>query len=117
MGNKKIYNFAIKWINKFREKNWNFHDIFESDKFPNECRELKFEMDCGNKFVEAYGNEMMKGNILESEIEKINDIMLLGSGIFSNWRYFNHWAYAGPSEEDVKWFVVALTRLAELTKE
>ena len=117
MDKKEIHEFSLKWIKKFQEKNWNFYEIFESDEFPNECWSLGFEMDCGNKFVETYGAEMMKGNNLENDIERISDIMILGSGIFSNWRYFNHWSYCRPTEEDIKWFILAFKRLIELTKE
>ena len=84
MDKTAIYEFAIKWVNKFQEKNWNYYEIFDSDEFSNECIKLKFEMDCGNKFVEVYGSNMMKGNNLEKESKKINAIMILGLGIFSN---------------------------------
>ena len=50
MDKTAIYEFAIKWVNKFQEKNWNYYEIFDSDEFPDECIKLKFEMDCGNKF-------------------------------------------------------------------
>ncbi len=114
---KQIYEFANKWIAKFKDKNMNFHEVFESDEFPNDCRKLEFEMDCGNKFAEAYGTEMTNVEFLEKNISKIDNIEILGSGIFSNWRYFNHWAYAGPNEDDIKWFILALTRLAKLSKQ
>lgn len=117
MDKKAIYKFSTKWLEKFQEKDWNYYEIFESEVFPFECNKLEFEMDCGNKFIETYGEDLLDGNILEINIIKIKDIMILGSGIFSRWRYFNHWSYSRPTEEDIKWFILALTRLVELTRE
>lgn len=117
MNKQEIKDFSEKWIKKFHDKNMNFHEIFESDDFPNECRKLQFEMDCGNKFAETYGSKMLKGEFLKANISKVDNIQILGSGIFSNWRYFNHWAYSSPTEEDITWFITALARLAELVEE
>ena len=117
MSNIDVELFVKKWLTVFSDNNMDFLDVFEKNNFPKDCEDFGFEMDCGNKFVETYGTEMMKGNNLENDIERINDIMILGSGIFSNWRYFNHWAYCRPTEEDIKWFILAFKRLIELTKE
>lgn len=32
-------------------------------------------------------------NVLERIVDQVTDIPLLGSAIYSRWRYFNHWAY------------------------
>ena len=41
---------------------------------------------------------------------------ILGAAVFSHWRYFNHWAWEEPNEEDRKWFVMALEKMAEMTE-
>ena len=53
-------------------------------------------------------------------IDEITDIRLLGSAIYSQWRYFNHWAYDAASIlefENRSWFILALSRLAVLSGE
>ena len=50
----------------------------------------------------------------------MTDIPLLGSAIYSQWRYFNHWAYTGAEilePENRAWFILALSRLALLSGE
>ena len=40
--------------------------------------------------------------------------VIIGAGLFSRWRYYNHWAYSGPDEKDKEWFLILLHRLKEL---
>ena len=50
----------------------------------------------------------------------MNDIDLLGSAIYSQWRYFNHWAYSGEEILELRnrsWFILELDRLAMLAGE
>ena len=112
--NKDIYEFAIKWLDKFKN-NYNFYDIFDNQEFPNECLNLKFEMDCGNSFINKYGSNATTYLGLKEKINDVEDLLILGSGIFSQWRYFNHWADAHPNEEDINWFILALEKLMILT--
>lgn len=45
---------------------------------------------------------------------------MLGSAIYSRWRYFNHWAYDASTileNENRSWFILALSRLAILSGE
>lgn len=49
----------------------------------------------GNGFQEKYGQAIYVPNLLEEIINIVDDIELLGSAIYSTWRYFNHWAYDG----------------------
>ncbi|MFR2627437.1 MAG: hypothetical protein ACLS89_07930 [Collinsella sp.] len=49
------------------------------------------------------------------DIDTIDDVGLLGSGVFSRWRYITHWKYDSvPDEDDLEWFRLALGRLREL---
>ena len=53
-------------------------------------------------------------------IDDVTDIPLLGSAIYSRWRYFNHWAYTGAEilePNNRAWFILALSRLALLSSD
>ncbi|WP_454206893.1 hypothetical protein [Peptoniphilus sp. Marseille-Q6390] len=58
-----------------------------------ECMDLGFSLELGHEFLRKYGNETSKLAKLKEIIDEVNEIDLLGSVIFLNWRYFNHWAY------------------------
>ena len=115
---KQIYDFAIKWSAKFQDRNtWYLAlaDHFIAD----ECAALGFEMDCGNAFEREYGRAVFDYNELNNIIDNITDIPLLGSAIYSRWRYFNHWACSGDEilkDDNRMWFILAFDRLALLTK-
>lgn len=117
--NKRIHVFAQVWEQMYR----NYRNIpgafFENIEFVGEgLADLGFEMDCGKSFDEAYP-ETGWSNGTESfrEIVKIvTDTKLLGDAIFSQWRWWNHWANAPMKDDDYEWFILAFGRLAELTK-
>ena len=118
MSNKEIYNFAIKWLNKFKDKNKNLHEIFETMEFPEDCWKIGIEMDAGRLFNEKFGPARFSElELLKRIISNVDDINALGNLIFSKWRWFNHGDYVVYEPEDEEWFIIALTRLAELTKE
>lgn len=112
----KTYAFAIKWIEKFKDKNINFIELV--DHFmADDCEELGFKMDCGHAFEEQYSNAVYDDRELRQIIDIVNDIALLGSAIYSRWRYFNHWAYDGSEilkPENRNWFIMVLERLSVL---
>ncbi len=116
-----IKTFIDKYIDyfltKFAPDTPSYYDLFDSPSFPDECWSLGFEMDCGASFNAAYGVEASntQGG-LSSVIDKVDDIKILGSALFSQWRYFNHWAYGHATEEDKEWFLTILRRMQELTK-
>jgi hypothetical protein len=83
-----------------------------------DCAALGFEMDCGHAFSEKYGNAANNHEALDRIIDDVTDITLLGSAIYSQWRYFNHWAYTGAEilePQNRAWFILALSRLAMLS--
>ena len=111
---KNIYDFAVKWRNKFTENDTDFLVAFDR-YMGDECRELGFKMDCGNAFERVYGDAVHNSEALSRIIHRVDDIPLLGSAIFSRWRYFNHWAMSSATNpRDRDWFVQALDRLVEL---
>lgn len=114
---KQIHDFAVKWCDKFRDENTNYIELV--DHFmADDCAALGFEMDCGHAFSEKYGQAANNHEALEKIINDVTDIPLLGSAIYSQWRYFNHWAYTGAEilePQNRNWFITALAHLEKLS--
>ena len=113
---KQVHDFATKWIDKFRDQKINYIELVDH-YMADDCEALGFQMDCCHAFSEKYGNAASKYDELNRVIDEITDISLLGSAIYSQWRYFNHWAYDAASilePENRSWFILALSRLAVL---
>jgi hypothetical protein len=89
---KQIYDFGVKWCDKFRDQNINYVELVDH-WMADDCAALGFEMDCGHAFSEKYGKAANNYEALDRIIDDVKDIPLLGSAIYSQWRYFNHWAY------------------------
>ena len=112
-----IEKYIDYFLTKFDHNSSSYYDLFESPFFPSECWSLGFEMDCGESFIAAYGQEAWHSHRkLSSVIDKADNIIVLGSAIFSQWRYFNHWSYGGATEEDKEWFLIILRRMQEIIK-
>lgn len=112
----QVHEFAIKWRDKFRKTEINYIELVDH-YMADDCEALGFEMDCGHAFSEQYGKAAYDAETLKCIIGEVNDISLLGSAIYSRWRYFNHWAYSGSEilePENLAWFTIALTHLDEL---
>ena len=112
-----IKKFAQKWLEKFQAPNICYIELVEH-YFADDCQALGFEMDCGHAFQKRYGSAFSNLDDLLKIINEIEDAQLLGSAIFSQWRYFNHWAYSGAEILEPKnreWFIIALKRLEELS--
>lgn len=116
---KQIHDFAVKWCDKFRDQNINYIELVDH-WMADDCATLGFEMDCGHAFSETYSNAANNHEALDRIIDDVTDIPLLGSAIYSRWRYFNHWAYDAAeilNSENRAWFILALSRLALLSGE
>lgn len=114
---KQIHDFAVKWYDKFRDQNINYTELVDH-WMADDCTALGFEMDCGHAFSERYGQAANNHEALDRIIDDVTDIPLLGSAIYSQWRYFNHWAYDGAAilePQNRAWFILALSRLALLS--
>ena len=112
---KSIHDYAVKWLEMFRDSDINYLALIERD----DCAALGFKMDSGNAFAEKYGRAVNDSKELAKIIDEVTDILLLGSAIYSQWRYFNHWAYSGAEilePQNREWFIIALSRLAVLTE-
>lgn len=91
------------------------YSLIDNTGFADECRALGFEMDCGQSFIKVCSEEAWNSvDALRRIVDNINDVKLLGSAIFSQWRYFNHWAGCCPEEKDREWFIVIFRRLKEI---
>lgn len=116
-----LIEFSQKYIdyfsNDFGRDRSSYYKFFESQDFPDACISLGFEMDCGQSFIAAYGEEAWRSLAkLSAIIEKIDDVNLIGSALFSQWRYFNHWSCSDATDEDREWFLILFKRLNDLAK-
>ncbi len=113
---KQIYSFTIKWLNKFRDENINYIELVDR-YMAEDCEALGFIMDCGVAFKNKYGFHIGDNEALSRSIDQVTDIQALGSAIYSQWRYFNHWAYSAEEilePQNREWFIIALSRLGWL---
>ena len=116
---KQIHEFAVKWCGKFQNPETNYIELTEL-WMADACAALGFEMDSGEAFSEKYGDAASNSKALEKIIDDVNDISLLGSAIYSQWRYFYRWAHSRAEillPENRLWFILAFNRLALLTDE
>ncbi|MBD5383413.1 MAG: hypothetical protein HDR72_00245 [Ruminococcaceae bacterium] len=115
---KEIHDFAIKYHSLYVSPQTTEREV--KDGFADLCFSLGFEMDCGNKFIENFSSDAFyKNNELDKVINDIDDVALLGSAIFSHWRYVMYWDYNSSllDEEHRPWFITAFERLAIVTEE
>ena len=112
----KVKDFADKWLKIFTDVPPDADRLFEGE-LGADCEKLEFVMDNGDSFLLAYykGDELDTRDGLAGVIDEVDNVGLLGSAIYSNWRKITHWSYdSGFSEENKAWFLMALTRLNEL---
>jgi hypothetical protein len=116
--NKAIHAFAIKYFNLCRNPQTQEPEVEEG--FADECFALGFDMDCGKAFESSFpdSNAFNDYEALDKIIEQVNDVNLLGSAIFSQWRFVTHWAEASLLDPQYrKWFITAFSRLDVLTSD
>lgn len=115
-GKKEIHLFAKEWQKKFLADKAPLDD-FENN-FGDACIKLGFQMDCGeecNKQCPELMNSI--GKDIHNIVASISDLELLGSALFSYWRYLTHWAWIYDLNQDTcEWFVIVLERIKDLTK-
>ncbi len=117
-GAEAIKQFATKWLDRFNDPDVQYIELVDH-WMADECRSLGFVMDCGQAFCKDYQVAFNDCDALNNVIGRITDVSLLGSAIFSKWRYYNHWAYSGSEilePENRKWFILALERLKTLSE-
>ena len=94
------------------------YDFIESERFAEDCRNLGFEMDCFESFTKHCNrdSENTSGNSYKELFAVCTDYHVLGNAIFSQWRYYNHWADDVKAEFNTMWFRLAFKRLLELAE-
>ncbi|MFZ7119517.1 MAG: hypothetical protein ACOWWH_01020 [Eubacteriaceae bacterium] len=115
---KEVHEFAVKWFEKYRSPKTKESEVEEG--FSEECISLGFEMDCVKAFEATYKdtNALKDYAALDRIINQVHDINLLGSAIFSQWRYVTHWAETGLLNHEYReWFIIAFARLVVLSSE
>lgn len=115
--NEKIRAFALVWEQMYRNHANIPFGFFEDMAFIGEgLADLGFIMDGGESLEKAFPgvNAFRDNAALERVLQQV-DIQTLGNAIFSQWRYWNHWSMARMEETDFEWFVIAYSRLAEVT--
>ncbi len=116
---EEVQAFARKWIEKFQDERSTAEELAGPD-LAEDCRALGFFMDSGKSFAGKYGRPFPQNpETLQKLIAEEGSIQLLGTTVYSFWRYFNHWAY-DPGEilkpDNRACFIVLLRKLEELTK-
>ena len=105
----KIHDFAFNNLNPFKDE----ETILS---FGKKCEELGFVMDSGKQFLKKYPDIYKSENSYKPEIQDIMNIDLLGSAVYSKWRYYTNWAL--PTEEKpIEWFNSIMKHLGQLTIE
>lgn len=111
-----IISFANKWIDIFSNPKSTAYDLCDNVEFGDTCVKFGFILDNGESFKNTY-----KVDSYEEVVEiltKVTNLKILGSTLFSYWRYFNHWAYTIHEIMDKKdWFIKTLEKLKQLALE
>lgn len=114
---EELEKYADRYIsyfeNKFRPSREAYYRLYDGGNSPGTCSALGFKMDCGQTFIYAYGERAWNDiQGLKDNIEKINDILIIGNAFFSQWRYFNHWSSSSYANKDTKeWFLILFRQL------
>ena len=75
-------------------------------------------MDSLKSFIDTYGYDAAwDAKAFECSVSKIDNAVILASGIFSKWRYITHWSYCEHclDPDHREWFIIAFKRLSEIT--
>lgn len=108
-----------KWIPQFADEMIEYVTLVDH-YFADDCNDLGFDMDCGQAFQAKYKNAAYDWGTLDRIIDDVKDADLLGSAIYSRWRYYNHWAYDAAeilSPSGRGWFITALNGLKRIAIE
>lgn len=120
---ERIHQFAEDWVDLLNQRESNpkrfwIHFI----GLGRECAESGFYMDTGVEFGKRYPGcfDVDECDRLERIISSIDDREIIGSAIFSMWRYKTHWeTFDGSiiwSDNAQKWFLLLFQRLEEMTR-
>ena len=109
-GKKAIYQFANKWEKRFSSEK--FPTKAFEDSFGEECSTLGFQMDCREEFCRQFPNCFQSSyDNLEKDLQNARDVDVLGSAVFSQWRFLTHWAGPYDLNDYRRWFSVLLGQM------
>lgn len=114
--NKDINAFAREYLALFTDQKT--QERMLAERFGEQSQALGFVMDGGRGFVEEYSGDAYDNTPdLLKIIGSVTDPMLLGSAIYSRWRYITRWSGESLLDEaNRSWFVAALGRLEDMTR-
>lgn len=112
----EIYVFAQKYYDLYKSEKTTEFEV--DNGFAEECINLGFKMDCGESFKAVFPdvNPFENADIFKNALKQTDDVILIGSAIFSIWRSITHWSYGCLlDEENRELFIPAFARLIEIT--
>lgn len=114
-GKYEIHAFAETWYQVFSSEEVSGRRF--GNAFGDKCCRLGFRMDCGKEFIRMYPECFdMYSKKIETVIDSIEDIDLLGSAVYSQWRYITYWTQGPVDEETCRWFALVLGQMKKLTE-
>lgn len=111
MNEKNLSTFAREFRGMLEDQG--VHALMGRFNWAQRFWNLGFEMDCGRSFEQRYGLPLGDTRALIRELDRIDDVRVLGNAIFSQCRYITHWSFS-PEDENVDWLITALEHLEEL---
>lgn len=114
-----LHKFSKTYLSLYQNKYTKDEQII--DGFCEKCIDLNFKIDDGKALMAAFQKiqPFENPNNLKTIINQVNDSQLLGSAIFSMWSQITNGKKSGEllSDKNRLWFIMAFTRLKELTEE
>lgn len=113
---KRLHEYAVRFYDLYTDPQTEEHEVEAG--FPELCASLGLRMDSGRRFISAYSQGAFdRSSDLRGMAGSIKDVELLGSAIFSKWRYITHWTNEDLlTDENRLWFCIAFDRLSQLTE-
>lgn len=86
----------------------------EDPQLAEDCWAVGFDMDGGRSIVAlSPEKDWLKADVLKKNLHLITDVNVMGSAIFSHWRYYTH-GYGPLADDAIEWFTIAFDHLRAL---
>lgn len=113
-----LHEFAEEYLEIYSDLEENYYYL--ENEFADRCEYLDLKMDCGKGYERLFPDTLQDLGKFENSLEIVKDPELLGSAIFSQWRYVTYWSGEGfqglKNEFYRSWFIMAFKKLKELTE-
>lgn len=116
MDREAVHAFAETCL--FRYRQFDVYALDWDEEMVHEFNALGFVMDGGKSWRQIYrGDSFLEPFALLKVINEVEDIGLLGSILYTKWRYLTYGPFGGLDHfrENQLWFVFVLLRLSQLT--